>query len=133
MWDGVMKALVLSISIISVAGLQPVAAQQTTPSLPKGVTAAMVEKGKQLFEGQGLCAACHGFDGKGAVGPDLTDTVWVHNKGSFEEIAAQIIRGIPESESKSGNIMPPRGGSTLSDEELRAVAAYVWSLSHGGK
>jgi mono/diheme cytochrome c family protein len=26
--------------------------------------------------------------------------------------------------------MPPFGGATLTDEQLRAVAAYVYSLSH---
>ncbi len=29
-----------------------------------------------------------------------------------------------------GQIMPPRGGSGITDEPVRAVAAYVWSLSH---
>jgi cytochrome c5 len=26
--------------------------------------------------------------------------------------------------------MPPRGGSTISDDDVKAVAAYVYSLSH---
>jgi hypothetical protein len=26
--------------------------------------------------------------------------------------------------------MPPLGGAPLSDEELAAVAAYVWAISH---
>jgi mono/diheme cytochrome c family protein len=107
------------------------AAQSSAPGqpLPLGVTADMVTKGKELFQGAGLCMACHGMDGKGSVGPDLTDTLWLHHKGSYEEILAQVIKGIPEDQSKSGAVMPPRGGSALSDEEIRAVAAYVWSLS----
>lgn len=107
------------------------AAQSSPPSqpLPPGVTADMIARGKELFQGSGLCMACHGMDGKGSVGPDLTDTLWLHHKGSYEEIIAQVIMGIPEDQSKSGAVMPPRGGSALSDEEIRAVAAYVWSLS----
>jgi mono/diheme cytochrome c family protein len=107
------------------------AAQSSPPAqpLPAGVTADLIAKGKELFQGSGLCMACHGMDGKGSVGPDLTDTLWLHHKGSYEEIIAQVITGIPEDQSKSGAVMPPRGGSTLSDEEIRAVAAYVWSLS----
>jgi mono/diheme cytochrome c family protein len=107
------------------------AAQSSPPvrPLPAGVTAEMIAKGKELFQGAGLCMACHGMDGKGSVGPDLTDTLWLHHKGSYEEIIAQVIKGIPEDQSKSGAMMAPRGGSTLSDEEIRAVAAYVWSLS----
>jgi mono/diheme cytochrome c family protein len=109
----------------------PLAAQSAPVPvpLPPGVTAEMIVKGKELFQGAGLCMACHGVDAKGSVGPDLTDTLWVHHKGSFEEIVAQVTKGIPEEDSKSGTPMPPRGGSVLSDEEIRAVAAYVWSLS----
>lgn len=103
--------------------------QSRSDSLPPGVTPAMVAKGKSLFAGAGLCIACHGMDGKGSIGPDLTDTVWVHHQGGFEEIAAQVLAGIPQEKSASGNIMPPRGGSSLSDAEVRAVAAYVWALS----
>jgi mono/diheme cytochrome c family protein len=107
------------------------AAQSPPPAqpLPAGVTAEVIAKGKELFQGSGLCMACHGMDGKGSVGPDLTDTLWLHHKGTYEEILAQVIRGIPGEESKSGAVMPPRGGSALSDDEIRAVAAYVWSLS----
>jgi len=109
----------------------PLAAQSAPAAvpLPAGVTAEMLVKGKELFQGAGLCMACHGVDGKGSVGPDLTDTTWLHHKGSYEEIVAQVIKGVPEEESKTGTPMPPRGGSALSDEQVRAVAAYVWSLS----
>src|SRR2546428_3395241 len=109
-------------------GAASVAAQRPRDSLPPGVTPAMIEEGKRLFDGPGICIACHGPEGKGSIGPDLTDTVWIHHKGAFEEIAALLIRGIPEEDSKSGTPMPPRGGSGLSDAELRLVAAYVWRL-----
>jgi cytochrome c5 len=120
----------LSIVLVALAGVSPAAAQ-LPDSLPPGVTAAMIEKGKQLFGGAGLCMACHGADAKGGpnIGPDLTDTVWVHHKGSYDEIHAQVVAGIGLAESESGSIMPPRGGSGLSDADLRAVSAYVWSLS----
>jgi mono/diheme cytochrome c family protein len=29
--------------------------------------------------------------------------------------------------------MPPMGGSPLSEADLKAVAAYVWSIGHRGK
>jgi cytochrome c oxidase cbb3-type subunit 3 len=102
-------------------------------SLPADVTPAVVTKGKSLFEGAGLCGACHGIDGKGAVGPDLTDSLWIHSSGRFQEIVVQILKGVTDRETKSGMPMPPRGGSTLTDEEVRAVAGYVWSLSHPPK
>lgn len=116
------------------AGLVPIAgaslaAQGRSDSLPEGVSAAMVAKGKTLFESSGLCFACHGMDGAGTVGANLTDSVWVHHDGSYVALVRQITLGISDRDSKSGTPMPPRGGSGLKDEEIRAVAAYVWTLS----
>ena len=103
---------------------------QAQASVPPGVTPAMVEKGNQLFHKEALCYACHGPDAKGLVGPNLTDDVWVHSKGTFDDIVNQILKGVSKEESKSGIPMPAKGGSSLSDEDVKAVAAYVWSLSH---
>lgn len=122
------RFLILTSGLLAAAA--PAAGAQSSPdSLPPGVTPAMIEQGRKLFGGAGLCLACHGPDGKGSVGPDLTDTVWVHHKGGYEAIVSQVARGIPAEESKSGVVMPPRGGSSLTDDEIRAVSAYVWSLS----
>jgi mono/diheme cytochrome c family protein len=89
----------------------------------------MVERGKQVFTGPGMCFACHGTAARGGAGPNLTDTVWIHSRGEFEKIVATITAGVSSRESRSGMMMPPRGGSAISDADLRAVAAYVWSLS----
>lgn len=102
---------------------------QARDSLPPGVTSAMVAAGKKIFGGAGLCLACHGPDAKGGIGPNLTDTVWIHHDGSYDALVKQIVAGIDEKESKSGQIMPPRGGSGISDADVKAVAAYVWTLS----
>ena len=56
---------------------------QAADSLPPGVTTAMVTNGKKLFGGAGLCMACHGPQGKGLTGPDLTDATWLHHDGSY--------------------------------------------------
>ena len=37
---------------------------------------------------------------------------------------------MPKEESKSGIPMPAKGGSSITDDEVKAVAAYVYSLSH---
>lgn len=99
-------------------------------ALPSGVTQAMVDKGNEIFHKSGLCYACHGGEGKGLVGPNLTDDVWLHSKGSYEEIVAQVLKGVPKEESKSGVVMPPKGGSAITDEDVKSVAAYVYTLSH---
>lgn len=107
----------------------PAAAQTAPDSLPPGVTAKMVADGRRLWSGPGLCLACHGPEGKGGLGPDLTDDKWDHINGSYEQLVARILKGVGTDESKSGQIMPPRGGGGLSDDQVKAVAAYVWTIS----
>lgn len=111
------------------AGVAPAGAQALPDSLPAGVTAKLVQDGKALFLGAGLCMACHGMEAKGGIGPDLTSKAWLHGKGSYEELVARITTGVPLEESKTGQMMPPGGGGALNPAQVRAVAAYVWSVS----
>jgi mono/diheme cytochrome c family protein len=111
-----------------------VAAQSQVPdSLPARVTARMISDGKLIYAGRGVCYACHGQDAVGAMGPNLADTLWLHSRGDYDGILATILAGVPAQESKSGIMMPPRGGSAISDDDARAVAAYIWSLSRARK
>ena len=105
-------------------------AQAAADSVSAAVTPAAIAEGKTLYLGEGLCLACHGADAKGSIGPDLTDNTWLHGTGSFGEIVARVLAGVSSEQSKLGQIMPPRGGAGITDEQVRAVAAYVWSLSH---
>ena len=108
----------------------PATSQATSDSQAPGASSsALIARGDAVFHGPGNCYACHGSNAQGSVGPNLTDSEWIHSKGTLEEIEAQIIHGIPKEESKSGIPMPPKGGSTISDEDIKACAAYVHSLS----
>ena len=100
--------------------------------LPDGVTMAMVEEGKSIFTGRGICMTCHGPDGTGVpnLGGNLTDMNWIHSDGSYEGIVQTIMDGVTVSASTVGTPMPPKGGSGISDEQVKAVAAYVWTLSN---
>jgi mono/diheme cytochrome c family protein len=128
--DRVLTALAWA-AVLSIAA--PAVAAAQADSLPPGVTKEMVTKGKSVFLGAGLCLACHGQDGKGVIGPNLTDQTWLHIDGSYDAIITQILSGVDASQSKTGQIMPPKGGSAISDADVKAVAAYVWTLSHKGK
>jgi mono/diheme cytochrome c family protein len=107
-----------------------VAAQEKDEPVPEGVTTETVAAGKKLYSGAGLCSVCHGANAEGAVGPNLADDTWLHSKGTYDEIVTQILKGVPSGKSKSGVPMAQKGGSSISEEQVRAVAAYVWSLSH---
>ncbi|NIP82970.1 MAG: c-type cytochrome, partial [Gemmatimonadetes bacterium] len=89
-----------------------------------------VEQGREVFAGSGGCGACHGPDGSGSqLGPDLTDGQWLHVSEPTVEAIAEVIRAGVAQPAEHPAPMPPMGGASLSDEQLRAVAAYVASLS----
>lgn len=99
--------------------------------LPDGVTAEMVAQGKQIFGGAGICFTCHGQSGEGMpnLGANMTDSQWLHSDGSYEGIIETITAGVPAEKSTSGSPMVARGGTNLPDDQIAAVAAYVWTLS----
>lgn len=118
-------------ALLVLAALPGTAAAQ---ELPPGVTAETVERGRQLYLGDGFCHTCHGRDGRGLpdLGAGLTGGDWNYSDGSLEGLEEVIQEGVLAETSSTGIPMPPRGGAGLSPEEVRALAAYVWSLSRNG-
>ncbi|EQB34223.1 PQQ-dependent sugar dehydrogenase [Sphingobium ummariense] len=105
-----------------------------TPSaLPPGVTAAMVERGRLIYsgaQGSATCSGCHGPNGEGSeIAPKLADQQWLWGKGELADIRNIIVKGVPQPKRHAAP-MPPYGGAEMTPEEVDAVAAYVWSLSH---
>jgi mono/diheme cytochrome c family protein len=106
--------------------------QQPTGTAP--ITPAMIARGDSVFHGKvagGLCFGCHGMDGKGVAGvaPDLTTGKWLHGDGSYGFIMTTVELGVPKPKLSAAP-MPPMGGAQLGPAEIRAVAAYVYSLTH---
>ena len=99
--------------------------------LPEGVTPAMVAEGETIFTGAGICFTCHMQGGVGGpLAPNLSDQEWINVDGSYDAIVDLVITGVPEPQQHPG-IMLPKGGTAISDDDVRAVAAYVWTLSRG--
>ena len=77
--------------------------------------------GKPKF---GVCASCHGIDGKGnqTMGaPNLTDKTWLHGWGE----------GAIVSMVQTGKInQMPAQNDRLTPSQIHALTAYVWSFSH---
>jgi mono/diheme cytochrome c family protein len=110
-------------------------AANRAPAMPAGVTPASIAEGKTLFEAQANnCTRCHGADGKGGTrGPNLLDSVWVQIDGSYPEIVRIINEGVPAAKIKNSQYqfpMAPKGRATLTDAQVGAIAAYIWSGSH---
>lgn len=77
------------------------------------------ESGKTIFAEK--CATCHGFNGEGQIGPNLTDKFWIHGNGSLTGIFTVVSEGIAEKG------MPP-WKAMLKPDEIYAVVAYAKSL-----
>lgn len=108
------------------------AANRTLP-VPPGATREMVELGERIYRGQvggAACTGCHGDHGQGTpLGPPLTGKKWLWSDGSYAGIKKTITEGVPQPKEYRSP-MPPMGGAQLTPDQVSAVAAYVWSLSH---
>lgn len=97
--------------------------------LPEGVTPEMVSQGQEIFTGAGLCSTCHTPTAEGGpLAPDLTDDEWINISGrDYDEIVELVNTGVPEPVEHPSPMLP-MGGASLTEEQVRSVAAYVYSL-----
>lgn len=91
---------------VTEASLQKLAADPVT-----------VGKGAEVFKQN--CAQCHRPDAGGLIGPNLTDSQWLHG-GKPMEIYTTILKGVP------GKAMQPWDG--ILGSRVPQVAAFVISI-----
>ncbi len=77
-----------------------------------------IEAGKRIFTIH--CTSCHGIDGRGGVGMNLTDDVTLHG-GTLEDIVNVVTNGVPGKPMYSWK-------NKLDPITIRQVSAYVYSL-----
>lgn len=101
---------------------------------PKSGAAAMLARGKVVYEQ--VCGLCHGVDGMGKPGqvPPLAGSEWVNTKGvsRLVHIPLSGLSGDVKVEGKDWNLSMAAMGAALSDSDLAAVLSYVRS-SWGNK
>lgn len=108
---------------------EAVAAAASSPDCPD-VSQDLVDRGREVWSGPGNCYTCHGGDATGSqLAPDLTDDEWLNMDGSYGSIAEVVRSGVTRPRQYPAP-MPPMGGGDLSEEQVCAAAAYVYSLSH---
>ncbi|HEY8958065.1 cbb3-type cytochrome c oxidase N-terminal domain-containing protein [Chitinophaga sp.] len=81
---------------------------------------ADIAAGQKIFISN--CAPCHGPQGQGVVGPNLTDDYWLHG-GKLNEVFKTIKYGVADKGMKSWQ-------DDFSPKQLAQVACYIKTL-HG--
>ena len=80
--------------------------------------AAGLQSGKVNFMAN--CVACHGANGEGGVGPNLTDDYWLHN-GSLNDIYNTIKKGYPDKGMQSW-------ATKFNPKEMSQMASFIATL-----
>lgn len=78
--------------------------------------AALMKDAKALYGAR--CGPCHGANAEGVIGPNLTDSAWLHGTGTLSEIFTVVDQGVLAKGM-------PAWGKQLSPIEVRKLVAYV--------
>lgn len=123
-----------AVPLADLAGAQ---AETLAPTLrnPVGGDAAAIQRGEALYRTMN-CASCHGYNGKGGMGPDLTDQFWLYG-GTPVMIFKSIHEGRPQGMPAWKNMLPANsiwditayiqsyGGAFAADEHQAAMNGDV--------
>jgi mono/diheme cytochrome c family protein len=100
---------------------------------PRGATSAQVALGDRIYhgeEGGATCVGCHGSDAAGTpLGPTLKAHDWLWSDGSYAGIQKTVREGVANPKQYR-SAMPAMGGAQLTADQVEAVSAYVWAVSH---
>jgi len=86
---------------------------------PYDDNAYAIGEGQRLFQWFN-CAGCHATGGGGAIGPALTDDVWIYGKAP-DQIFSTIVQGRPNG--------MPAFGARIPNQQVWQLVSYVRSLS----
>jgi mono/diheme cytochrome c family protein len=79
---------------------------------------ASLSVGKEIYVNN--CVTCHGNQGQGGIGPNMTDDYWIHG-GTFPDIAFTIFKGVPSKGMVAW-------GKALSTDEIKQVGSYISTM-----
>ncbi|MBC3540108.1 c-type cytochrome [Rufibacter sediminis] len=111
------EAEVQQASLLSPAGSSEGNVNEVTNFKPL-TEAPKLEAGKAAFVQN--CAACHGAEGQGVVGPNLTDEFWLHG-GDVNDVYKTIKYGV----TSKGMVAWQK---KLSDDQILEVSSYILSI-----
>lgn len=109
----------LLIGVLLMSAAMTVAAQDR-PTAASAPDADILRRGSLMFRAR--CAGCHGLDGKGVSGPDLTQAL----AGLTDERFFRIVR------NGQGTEMPRFTPEQTSDAQVREILVHLRTLTAGG-
>lgn len=113
--------------VVRPAATEPARAYRRAQPDTSAITPAMIDAGRRIFHGKGMCFACHGMKLQGGpVAPPLLPHQWKDAKGG--ELSAIFY---VDTHGVTGTVMIAHPGG-ISDAEAGQVAAYIWSVGHRG-
>lgn len=107
-------SLIASIPVGDLAGVVPNSMASTTPN-PYAGNRAAIEAGQALFTRMN-CVGCHGYNLRGGMGPNLTDTYWRYG-GAPAQIYKSIYEGRPQG--------MPAWGRAIPKDDIWKIVAYI--------
>ncbi len=75
-------------------------------------------QGKAVY--QAKCAACHGDQLQGIIGPNLVDEYWIHGQAKGTQIAEVIRKGVNDKGM-------PAWDSLMTTEEIKSAVVFILS------
>lgn len=98
------------------------------PTTTEEIAQTPEELGAEIFQGKGNCAACHQMDKK-AIGPSIQDIAKIYKDKGADMVAFLKGEGEPIVDPSQYEVMKANFVITkaMSDEELKALEAYVYS------
>ena len=101
---------------------------ETNYGQPKHDETSVAVSGEELFSGKGTCTACHLPDQK-VIGPSIAEIAKIYKEKNGDMVS--FLKGEAEAivDPTQYSLMKPNLEltKTFSDEELKALEAYVYS------
>jgi cytochrome c oxidase cbb3-type subunit 3 len=74
------------------------------------------KRSKKLYKRK--CKACHGANGEGGIGPNLTDKFWINGNGSLEDVYKVIDEGVTDKGMAAW-------GPALGKDKVMSILSYI--------
>ncbi|KAA3614599.1 MAG: cytochrome-c oxidase, cbb3-type subunit I [Calditrichaeota bacterium] len=78
-----------------------------------------LESGKDIWVKN--CVVCHGDQGQGGIGPNMTDNYWINGDGSIAPIVHVVREGVPAK-----GMIPWK--TTLNEQQMLEVGSFILTL-----